>query len=566
MKTRMGKKSKRVSAGKRYSVEKKVRRVQAQRKRDERRKSRKSPDARRKLRKDPGIPNLWPWKEDLLQSMEVQRAKIIEERQRKAESNKAPRSPASQGGSSSSSASSQESQQQAGRAQTPLGAPQAALALASAGPRIVAHIDLDCFYVSVALRDNPGLRGHPVAVIPAKNVTGTSEVASASYEARKYGIKARMLVREAKALCPDLIVKTAEFDKYEQASGTFYDILWKHTSVVEPVSADEAYVDLTLHGDDPLRTMAAIREDVAAHIGITASAGIGGSMLVARLATDAAKPDGLRMVSAEEVESFLAPLPVASLPGVGRANTEKLSGIVMGPKVGELLFDFARGVDRRDLKLQHSRKSVGTQISWGIRYETEEQLAQFIADMAAEVSGRLRQISARGKGLHITVGKHRQQHQESEKYLNPGEVETVRRSVLLANPTDDPAVLGAEFVKLFRTMHVLPCEGYRKNVSCIKQQSIDTIKQLCIALDPFAVLMEKFLMKVPPSCSAPLVVAAQNGHTEVARLLGRGARVDGTDAVVDTPLFLASQNGHLDTLGCLPSTGACPKATRNASS
>lgn len=192
------------------------------------------------------------------------------------------------------------------------------------GSHVIVHIDMDCFFVSVVTKNRPELDGKPVAVCHSDNPEGTAEISSANYPARGYGIRAGMFVRDAKALCPHLVILPYDFGAYEEVADQFYDILHKHCNKIQVLSCDEAYLDMTGSGD-PDHTVSAIRNEVFDVTKCTASAGIAGNLLMARMATKKAKPNGQYHIHSNEVDQFLADLPIGELPGVGYSLQEKLN-------------------------------------------------------------------------------------------------------------------------------------------------------------------------------------------------------------------------------------------------
>lgn len=340
---------------------------------------------------------------------------------------------------------------------------------------IVAHVDMDAFYVSVAIRDNPSLVGKPVVVCPSKNVNGTSEVSTCSYAARRYGIKPRMFVREARALCPDLICLPCEYDKYEKVSQQIYQIFLKYSNRVQAVSADEAFLDLSAYSD-PEDIIAKLRRDIYDQTGCPASAGISHNLLLARLATGKAKPAGQFYLREDQVEEFMKGLNVEQLPGVGPSLTDKLRhrGIhtvaelrqysqdwlekELGKKKGQMLWNFARGVDDRSFQPLHTRKSIGTQLSWGVRFTEKEQVKGFLADVAKEVAKRMQEANVKGKRINLKIKRKKPGGAESEKVFNPGDVVEQSRSRTILFFTGDWEVIAKEALSLFVSMLIPPSE------------------------------------------------------------------------------------------------------------
>ena len=211
---------------------------------------------------------------------------------------------------------------------------------------------MDAFYASVEQRDDPRLRGKPVIVAWKGQ---RSVVCAASYEARTFGVRSAMPARRAERLCPDAIFIAPDFDRYRAVSRDVREIFKRHTDLIEPLSLDEAYLDVTKNKTNlPTATLVArtIREQIRMQLSLTASAGVAPNKFLAKLASDWRKPDGLFVIQPEEVDAFLLPLPVGRLPGVGKVNEEKLAKL--GVKtVGEL-----RSLERANLEREFGRYGV----------------------------------------------------------------------------------------------------------------------------------------------------------------------------------------------------------------
>lgn len=191
----------------------------------------------------------------------------------------------------------------------------------------IIHVDMDAFYASIEQRDNPGLRAKPVIV--AWNAK-RSVVCAASYEARAFGVRSAMPAIRAQRLCPGAIFVPPDFPRYREVSRSVQSILGRHTDLVEPLSLDEAYLDVTENKLGlPTATLVArtIREQIRNELNLTASAGVAPNKFLAKLASDWRKPDGLFVIQPEDVDTFLLPLPVARLPGVGKVTNEKLQNL-----------------------------------------------------------------------------------------------------------------------------------------------------------------------------------------------------------------------------------------------
>src|SRR5246127_3010288 len=203
------------------------------------------------------------------------------------------------------------------------------------GIRKIIHVDMDAFYASVEQRDDPQLKGKPVIVAWKGN---RSVVCAASYEARKFGVRSAMPAVRAERLCPDAIFVPPDFTRYRAVSRLTREIFNRHTDLVEPLSLDEAYLDVTENKTGlPTATRVAItiREQIRQELNLTASAGVAPNKFLAKLASDWRKPDGLFVIQPEEVDAFLLPLPVGRLPGVGKVTEEKLRQLGIRT-VGEL--------------------------------------------------------------------------------------------------------------------------------------------------------------------------------------------------------------------------------------
>src|SRR5215468_9714657 len=192
------------------------------------------------------------------------------------------------------------------------------------GARKIIHVDMDAFYASVEQRDDPQLKGRPVIVAWKGN---RSVVCAASYEARAFGVRSAMPAVRAERLCPAAVFIAPDFTRYRAVSKSVREIFRRHTDLVEPLSLDEAYLDVTENKTGlPTATRVAqtIREQIRDELKLTASAGVAPNKFLAKIASDWRKPDGLFVIKPEEVDEFLLPLPVKRLPGVGKVTEEKL--------------------------------------------------------------------------------------------------------------------------------------------------------------------------------------------------------------------------------------------------
>src|ERR1700689_3441495 len=244
--------------------------------------------------------------------------------------------------------------------------------------RKILHVDMDAFYASVEQRDDPQLRGKPVVVAWRGN---RSVVCAASYEARRYGVRSAMPAVRAERLCPEAIFLPPDFVRYRAVSRLVREIFSRHTDLVEPLSLDEAYLDVTVNKmglSTATRVARELRAQIREELNLTASAGVAPNKFLAKIASDWRKPDGLFVITPEEVDSFLMPLPVGRLPGVGNVMGEKLKDLHV-QTVGDLrtielamlegrfgrygvrLYELARGIDKSEVVPDRPTQSISAE-------------------------------------------------------------------------------------------------------------------------------------------------------------------------------------------------------------
>jgi DNA polymerase-4 len=244
--------------------------------------------------------------------------------------------------------------------------------------RKIVHIDMDAFYASVEQRDNPELRGKPVVVAWRGN---RSVVCAASYEARKFGVRSAMPAVRAERLCPEAIFIPPDFTRYRAVSRLTREIFKHHTDLIEPLSLDEAYLDVTENKTGlptATRVASAIREQIRQELNLTASAGVAPNKFLAKIASDWRKPDGLFVIQRDEAAAFLAPLPVGRLPGVGKVTEEKLGKLGIKTvhdlrgldlptleshfgRYGLRMFELARGIDNNPVVTNRPTQSISAE-------------------------------------------------------------------------------------------------------------------------------------------------------------------------------------------------------------
>ena len=271
--------------------------------------------------------------------------------------------------------------------------------------RKIIHIDMDAFFASVEQHDNPALRGKAIAVGGSGR---RGVVAAASYEARKYGVHSAMPTFMALQRCPHLIVVPTRFDVYRREAGVIRTILHRFTSLVEPLSLDEAYLDVTDYPGEPAPLAQVIREMILNKTKLTASAGIGPNKLIAKIASEMNKPNGQLEVLPENVSAFMSGLPVRKIWGIGPAMEKRLDQLGIR-RCGELqrfsridlqqlfgrfgmeLHDLARGIDARPVEPDRPRKSLSTEETFSTDLETLPQCAEQVGQLFEELMAELAQ-------------------------------------------------------------------------------------------------------------------------------------------------------------------------------
>jgi len=327
--------------------------------------------------------------------------------------------------------------------------------------RTILHLDMDAFYAAVEQRDRPELRGRPVIVgADPKAGRGRGVVSTASYEARRFGVGSAMPISQAYRLCPQGVYLPVDMDKYAAVSRQLREVLRRYTDRVEPISIDEAFLDVTdsrrAFGDG--ETIARrLKEDIVQETALTASVGVATSKLVAKIASDMRKPDGLVVVAPGTEAAFLAPLPVRRLWGVGPKLEERLAalGVVTIGDLASLpagrlerrlgshgldLLQLARGIDERPVESgEGEAKSLGQEHTYGEDTADPERLRATLLDLADSVARRLRAHGLRGRTVTL-------------KYRDES-FRTVTHAETLGRTLDSGAELFAVAARLFAHVH-----------------------------------------------------------------------------------------------------------------
>ncbi|XP_037383853.1 DNA repair protein REV1 isoform X3 [Talpa occidentalis] len=389
----------------------------------------------------------------------------------------------------------------------------------------IMHVDMDCFFVSVGIRNRPDLKGKPVAVTsnrgtgraplrPGTNpqlewqyyqnkilkgkaadisdssmwenqdsaqtngidsVLSKAEIASCSYEARQVGIKNGMFFGQAKQLCPNLQAVPYDFHAYKEVARMMYETLASYTHNIEAVSCDEALVDITEILAEtrltPDEFANAVRMEIKDQTKCAASVGIGSNILLARMATRKAKPDGQYHLKPEEVDDFIRGQLVTNLPGVGRSMESKLTSLGIrtcgdlqymtmaklqrefGPKTGQMLYRFCRGLDDRPVRTEKERKSVSAEINYGIRFTQSKEAEAFLLNLSEEIQRRLEAAGMKGKRLTLKIMVRKPGAPvETAKFGGHGICDNIARTVTLDQATDSAKIIGKATLNMFHTM------------------------------------------------------------------------------------------------------------------
>ena len=277
---------------------------------------------------------------------------------------------------------------------------------ATATARAIIHLDMDCFYAAIEVRDRPSLRGKPVGVGGARERRGV--LTTCNYEARKFGVRSAMPTFMALQRCPNLIVLPTRFDVYRREAAIIRGILYQFTSIIEPLSLDEAYLDVSVHATAPAALAQEIRSAIFRTTKLTSSAGIGPNKLIAKIASEINKPNGQFEVRPEQVADFMKDLPVRKIWGIGEKSERKLEELgvktcgelqrfsrpelvnVFG-KFGLELYELCRGIDDRPVEPDRPRKSLSTEETFAVDLATLEQCEEKLEELFQDVMADLAQ-------------------------------------------------------------------------------------------------------------------------------------------------------------------------------
>lgn len=361
--------------------------------------------------------------------------------------------------------------------------------------RYILHVDFDSFFAAVSLKKDPEYKDKPAVV--AHGQGSGSEIASCNYPARKFGIKNGMWMKRALELCPNVKILPYDFPAYEDASRAFYDAVLATGGIVQSVSVDEALVDISnlcidvggadgrassegsIHREqvEADRIAQSVRDAVRAKTGCEVSVGIGCNILLAKVALRKAKPAGQYQIKPEEVLDFIGELQVQELPGVAWSIGGKLGEIgvkyvrdirelskerlvqTLGPKTGEKLYEYARGIDRQVVGEQVIRKSVSAEVNWGVRFENQTQADEFIVNLCGELERRLIKEKVKGKQFTMKIMRRSADAPlDPPKHLGHGKCDTYNKSLVLGVATNSKTIFTREALAILRGFGFTPGE------------------------------------------------------------------------------------------------------------
>ncbi|TGJ85078.1 hypothetical protein E0Z10_g3680 [Xylaria hypoxylon] len=465
--------------------------------------------------------------------------------------------------------------------------------------RYILHVDFDSFFCAVSLKSAPSFVDKPAVV--AHGTGDGSEIASCNYPARKFGVKNGMWMKRAKELCPELKVLSYDFPAYEDASRLFYECILDVESVVQSVSIDEALIDatsiiLSAVGSDGSgidegsiwreqekadQIALSLRDQIKVRTGCAVSVGIGGNILLAKVALRKAKPAGQYQIRPDDIQTFLGGLKVDDLPGVAYSTASKLEEIgvkfvddirqtskerlitTLGPKTGEKLWDYARGIDKTEVGEQPIRKSVSAEVNWGIRFISQEEAEEFVFNLCKELEKRLLNEQVKGKQLTMKIMRRSMDAPlDPPKHLGHGKCDTFNKSVSFGVATHDHQVLGKEAVSILRSYNFSPGDLRGLGVQLTK---LELIKAGLSGPDGSQKKLSFGALKTPGSAkkSNPDPIQDASGADQLLNL-PQGRHIT-PDPIIDGPLtprkpkshgphpaLMIAQAGHKDDKARIP--------------
>lgn len=330
--------------------------------------------------------------------------------------------------------------------------------------RKIIHIDMDAFYASVEQRDNPEYRGKAIAVGGSPQGRG-GVVATASYEARKFGVRSAMPSKRALQLCPEIIFVRPRFAVYKEVSQQIREIFRRYTDLIEPLSLDEAYLDVTVDKQNvgsAIDVAKLIKQHIKDELRLTASAGVSINKFVAKIASDINKPDGLTFIGPSSIESFMEKLAVEKFFGVGKVTAAKMKslGLHTGAdlktlseeemakhfgKAGRFYYQIARGIDDREVQPNRETKSIGAEDTFQYDLMDIEEMCAELDKISQTVANRLNNYNLKGRTITLKIKySDFRQITRSQSFLSPvGDLEIIQqtaKNLLLATSPENSAI------------------------------------------------------------------------------------------------------------------------------
>lgn len=328
--------------------------------------------------------------------------------------------------------------------------------------RKIIHVDMDAFYASIEQRDNPAYRGIPIVVGGLPDQRGV--VATASYEARIFGIHSAMSSRKAQQLCPHVVFVRPRFEVYKSVSNQIRAIFHRYTDIIEPLSLDEAYLDVSedkLEIGSAIEIAKGIKEAIRSELNLTASAGVSTNKFVAKIASDMNKPNGLTFIGPSKIEAFIEALPIQKFHGIGKVTAKKMNSlqiykgsdlkrlskahlINLFGKVGNFYYDIVRGIDDRPVQTFRELKSIGAEDTFARDLIEEQELIAELKIIAIRVARRLEVKQVQGSTLTLKI-KFADFRQITRNYTHPSpidldQLEVFAIDLLKAAPVEGKAV------------------------------------------------------------------------------------------------------------------------------
>ena len=325
--------------------------------------------------------------------------------------------------------------------------------------RKIIHIDMDAFFAAVEIRDNPGLKGKPVIIgSDPRKTGGRGVVATCSYEARVFGIHSAMSSKEAYQRCPQAVFIPGNYEKYLKVGQQIREIFLRYTDLIEPMSIDEAYLDVTenkLGIKSAVKIARLIQQDIWQELQLTASAGVSYNKFLAKMASDFQKPKGLTVILPDEAEDFLKQMDIAKFHGVGKKTVEKLHhmGVITGAdlleiseitlidRFGRLGFDLyrkARGIDNSPVKSNRIRKSIGKEKTYSKILKIEEDIKKELTLLSEKVALNLQKHDKSGKIVILKI-----------RY---SDFSTLTKRKTLEQQTQDPEQIAQSIIQLYEAL------------------------------------------------------------------------------------------------------------------